>query len=160
MGRWRLPTDQFNDFSFPLPPFSEQQNIAALLDRETAKIDALVAEQRRLMELLKEKRQAVISHAVTQGLNPNVPMKPSGIEWLGDVPAHWEVITAKRVSSIFVPQRNKPELNSEGDGLFWVTMEQMRGEEINSSELWVAESAANDAGTRLLKAGAVIASCV
>jgi hypothetical protein len=63
--------------------------ITAFLDRETAKIDELVAEQRRLMELLKEKRQAVISHAVTRGLNPNAPLKPSGIEWLGDVPEHW-----------------------------------------------------------------------
>lgn len=72
-----------------LPPLPEQTQIAAFLDRETAKIDALVAEQRRLMELLKEKRQAVISHAVTRGLNPHAPMKPSGIEWLGDVPEHW-----------------------------------------------------------------------
>jgi len=74
-----------------LPPLPEQSAIAAFLDRETAKIDGLVAEQRRLMELLKEKRQAVISHAVTKGLNPDAPMKPSGIEWLGDVPQHWEV---------------------------------------------------------------------
>jgi type I restriction enzyme, S subunit len=73
----------------PVPPLAEQTQIAAFLDRETAKIDDLVAQQRRLMELLKEKRQAVISHAVTQGLNPQAPMKPSGIEWLGDVPAHW-----------------------------------------------------------------------
>ena len=71
------------------PPLPEQTQIAAFLDRETAKIDALVAEQRQLMALLKEKRQAVISHAVTRGLNPDAPMKPSGIEWLGDVPAHW-----------------------------------------------------------------------
>lgn len=91
LGRWRLPTEQFNDLSFPLPPATEQQNIAVFLDRETAKIDGLVAEQRRLTALLKEKRQAVISHAVTQGLNPHAPMKPSGIEWLGDVPAHWRV---------------------------------------------------------------------
>ncbi len=89
MGRWRLPTDQFNDFSFPLPPLSEQVNIAALLNSETAKIDALVEQQRRLMDLLKEKRQTVISHAVTKGLNPDAPMKPSGIEWLGDIPKHW-----------------------------------------------------------------------
>ncbi|MFA7495360.1 MAG: restriction endonuclease subunit S [Acidithiobacillus sp.] len=74
-----------------VPPIDEQKTILAFLDRETAKIDALVTEQRRLIELLKEKRQAVISHAVTKGLNPAAPMKPSGIEWLGDVPAHWEV---------------------------------------------------------------------
>lgn len=80
----------------PLPPVVEQSSIATFLDRETAKIDALVAEQRRLIELLKEKRQAVISHAVTKGLNPHVPMEDSGIEWLGDVPAHWEVGPLKR----------------------------------------------------------------
>jgi type I restriction enzyme S subunit len=74
-----------------LPPLPEQTAIAEFLDRETGKIDGLVAEQRRLMELLKEKRQAVISHAVTKGLNPHAPMKPSGIEWLGDVPDGWEV---------------------------------------------------------------------
>ena len=73
------------------PPLPEQTAIAEFLDRETGKIDELVAEQRRLMELLKEKRQAVISHAVTKGLNPHAPMKPSGIEWLGDVPDHWGV---------------------------------------------------------------------
>ena len=91
LGRWRLPRDEFNNFIFPAPSYPEQTHIAAFLDRETAKIDALVSEQRRLIELLKEKRQAVISHAVTQGLNPHAPMKPSGIEWLGDVPKHWEV---------------------------------------------------------------------
>jgi len=74
-----------------VPNKDEQTAIAAFLDRETLKIDALVAEQRRLIELLKEKRQAVISHAVTKGLNPHAPTKPSGIEWLGDVPEHWEV---------------------------------------------------------------------
>jgi type I restriction enzyme S subunit len=73
-----------------LPPREEQSAIATFLDRETAKIDALVAEQQRLIELLKEKRQAVISHAVTKGLNPDVPMKDSGIEWLGEVPEHWD----------------------------------------------------------------------
>lgn len=81
------------------PPLIEQTQIATFLDRETAKIDGLVAEQRRLMELLKEKRQAVISHAVTRGLNPDAPKKPSGIEWLGDVPKHWEVCSVRRVVS-------------------------------------------------------------
>jgi type I restriction enzyme S subunit len=74
-----------------LPPLAEQSAIATFLDRETAKIDALIAVQQRLIELLQEKRQAVISHAVTKGLNPDAPMKDSGIEWLGDVPEHWQV---------------------------------------------------------------------
>lgn len=76
----------------PLPLKVEQQAITAFLDRETEKIDALIAEQKRLVALLAEKRQAVISHAVTKGLNPDVPMKHSGIEWLGEVPEHWKVI--------------------------------------------------------------------
>ena len=80
------------------PPLLEQTQIAAFLDRETAKIDELVAEQRRLMELLKEKRQAVISHAVTRGLNPDAALKPSGIEWLGEVPEHWEVQRVKHLA--------------------------------------------------------------
>jgi type I restriction enzyme, S subunit len=81
----------------PVPPRSEQLAIATFLDRETTKIDALIAEQQRLIELLQEKRQAVISHAVTKGLNPNVPMKDSGVEWLGEVPEHWNVSPMKRV---------------------------------------------------------------
>jgi type I restriction enzyme S subunit len=80
------------------PSIAEQSIIANFLDQETAKIDALVAEQQRLIELLKEKRQAVISHAVTKGLDPTVPMKPSGIEWLGDIPAHWEIRRLKHIS--------------------------------------------------------------
>ncbi len=82
-----------------LPPLSEQAQIAAFLDRETAKIDALVAEQRRLMALLKEKRQAVISDAVTRGLNPHAPMKPSGNKWLGNVPEHWIVCCLKHIKA-------------------------------------------------------------
>jgi len=87
----------FVQVPLPVIPLPEQTAIAAFLDRETGKIDALVAEQRRLMELLKEKRQSVISHAVTRGLNPTAPLKPSGIEWLGDVPAHWEVKRIKHL---------------------------------------------------------------
>ena len=85
--------------SIPVPKIDDAQQaaIAAFLDRETAKIDQLVAEQEQLIALLKEKRQAVISHAVTKGLSPDAPMKDSGIEWLGEIPAHWEVTALKRL---------------------------------------------------------------
>lgn len=79
-----------------MPTEAEQTQIARFLDHETARIDALIEEQQRLIELLKEKRQAVISHAVTKGLDPTVPMKDSGVEWLGEVPAHWEVLQFRR----------------------------------------------------------------
>jgi type I restriction enzyme S subunit len=94
-----LRYDNFTLIHLPVLPYLEQQTIAAFLDRETAKIDALIAEQQRLIELLKEKRQSVISHAVTKGLNPNAPMKDSGIEWLGEVPEHWEVTRLKFLMS-------------------------------------------------------------
>jgi len=83
-----------------LPPANEQRCISNFLDRETAKIDALIAEQQRLIELLQEKRQAVISHAVTKGLNPNAPMKDSGVEWLGKVPKHWGVRRLRHIGTL------------------------------------------------------------
>jgi type I restriction enzyme S subunit len=79
------------------PPKDEQTQIANFLDRETAKIDTLIEKQQQLIKLLQEKRQAVISHAVTKGLNPNAKMKDSGVEWLGEVPEHWEVSKVKRL---------------------------------------------------------------
>lgn len=85
----------------PLPPLIEQENILNFLDYETAQIDSLIVKQEKLIELLKAKRQAVISHAVTKGLNPNVPMKDSGVEWLGKVPEHWTVIKLKHLTTLF-----------------------------------------------------------
>jgi type I restriction enzyme S subunit len=96
IGMVHVTKGDLGAINVPVPPLPEQTAIATFLDAETSKIDALIAEQRRLIELLNEKRQAVISHAVTKGLNPNAPMKPSGIEWLGDVPVHWEVGPLKR----------------------------------------------------------------
>lgn len=98
----RASWDFVGTMAMPTPPLDEQTAIAAFLDRETAKIDALVAEQEKLIALLKEKRQAVISHAVTKGLDPDVPMKDSGIEWLGEVPAHWETTRLKYASALIV----------------------------------------------------------
>ena len=93
-----LSGDELGSFRVPNPSSAEQQAIAAFLDRETAKIDALIAEQENLIALLKEKRQAVISHAVTKGLDPTMSMKDSGIEWLGEVPVHWNTLPIAKVS--------------------------------------------------------------
>jgi len=89
--RCAIGWDILKGIGVPVPSSHEQEWILQFLDHETAKIDALIAEQQRLIELLQEKRQAVISHAVTKGLNPDAPMKDSGVEWLGEVPEHWEV---------------------------------------------------------------------
>lgn len=120
--RERSTDFRFSDFGaiyFPAPSFEEQKTIAAFLDYETAKIDQLIAKQKRLIALLKEKRQAVISHAVTKGLNPNAPMKDSGVEWLGEVPEHWEVRRIKHLAKI---QSGKPKGSTTTDKAISVPM--------------------------------------
>lgn len=94
---WSTNFSEMRNIVLSLPTGDEQTAIAAFLDRETGKIDALIAEQEKLLALLAEKRQATISHAVTKGLNPDAPMKDSGVEWLGEVPEHWEIIRVKRL---------------------------------------------------------------
>jgi type I restriction enzyme S subunit len=102
-----LTGEQLRRFRFPKPPVEEQRAVSAFLDHETAKIDALISEQQRLLALLKENRQAVISYAVTKGLNPAAAMTDSGIEWLGDVPAHWNSV---RLGTLF---RETADLGSD-----------------------------------------------
>jgi type I restriction enzyme S subunit len=97
-GQKRVPDSFVRNYMTAYPPPKEQRLIVSFIDRETAKIDALVAEQQRLIALLKEKRQAVISHAVTKGLNPDTLMKPSVIDWLGPIPAHWDLMRLKNVT--------------------------------------------------------------
>ena len=110
--RFGLTGDSVRAGVFALSPLPEQRAIAAFLDRETARIDALVVKKDRLIELLQEKRAALISSAVTKGLNPNAPMKDSGVEWLGTIPAHWDV---KRLKSIATVQlSNVDKKSTEG----------------------------------------------
>jgi type I restriction enzyme S subunit len=113
-----LSVEIVSNLAIPLPPEAEQAAIGAYLDCETAKIDALVEEQKRLIELLKEKRQAVISKAVSKGLAPSVPMKDSGVEWLGKVPAHWDVVPVKffaRVGNGSTPNRDRADYWEDGN---------------------------------------------
>ena len=143
-----------------IPSLDEQKSVLEFLDRETGKIDELVAEQRRLMELLKEKRQAVISHAVTKGLNPGAPMKPSGIEWLGDVPEDWEVMSLRRCKKRIQTGGTPPTADQSyyedgtvpwfGPGSF--------DENLTVSEpiKWLNESAVKEGVARVFAAGATM----
>ena len=97
-GQKRISDNFIRNFHHPVPSLLEQRVIAAFLDRETAEIDGLVEREERLIELLQEKRAALITRAVTRGLDPNVPMKDSGVEWLGEIPAHWEVKRLKHLT--------------------------------------------------------------
>lgn len=91
-GIQNLDSNQYSSEPVAFPTYGEQQAIATHLDRETTRIDALITKKTRFIELLREKRQALITHAVTKGLDPNVKMKNSGVEWLGEVPEHWGVV--------------------------------------------------------------------
>lgn len=112
--------DTFSKVTMPAPPLPEQEQIAAFLDYETAKIDALIARQQQLIALLGEKRHAVISHAVTKGLNPDAPMRDSGIKWLGEVPEHWTVCRLKHVISFLTsgPRGWSDLISDDGESVF------------------------------------------
>lgn len=99
-GLKRVSPDLLRQHHLPYPNGGTQRLIADYLDRETARIDALVAEKEKMLALLEEKRAALISRAVTRGLDPNAPLKSSGLDWLGDIPAHWEVERAKNLFSV------------------------------------------------------------
>ncbi|MFV5383798.1 restriction endonuclease subunit S [Acinetobacter junii] len=122
--------EQFGAIPLPFCHVDEQQGIATFLDHETAKIDTLIAKQEKLIELLKEKRQAVISHAVTKGLNPNVPMKDSGVEWLGEVPEHWKVSKLKYESEVVDCRNKTPEYFDDGD-YFVVRTTNVKNQQLN-----------------------------
>jgi type I restriction enzyme S subunit len=165
-GIQNLDGDSYLGETAGMPPEPEQRDIAAFLDGETAKIDALVAKKERLIELLQEKRSALITRAVTKGLDPTVPMKGSGVEWLGEIPAHWEVKRTKfaaRLRSGHTPSRQHPEYWADcsipwfGLADVWQIrdgqVEYVTETEEKISELGLANSAA-----RLLPRGTVMLS--
>ncbi len=95
LGRWRLPRKRFDEFPFPIPPVPEQAAIASFLDHADGRIKRYIRAKQRLIKLLEEQKQALIHRPVTRGLDPNVRLKPSGVEWLGEVPEHWDERPAK-----------------------------------------------------------------
>lgn len=118
-----LSSDELGLYKVTVPPIQEQTTIATYLDRETARLDELIAHKTRFIELLKEKRSALITHAVTKGLDPNVRMKDSGVEWLGQVPKHWEVMAIKHI--VETPITDGPHETPEfvDDGVPFVSAE-------------------------------------
>jgi len=99
-SRWRMYTDDFGQVVSLLPPRKEQDAIVGYLDEKMAKIDAAIAQQQQMIDLLNERKQIIINRAVTKGLNPNAKMKDSGVEWIGEVPEHWEVRRLKHIAKL------------------------------------------------------------
>lgn len=158
-----ISKDNFFAFKTFVPPLIEQTTIANFLDDKTAKIDRAIAQKEKMIALLKERKQIIIQHAVTKGLDPNVKMKDSGVEWIGEVPEHWEVSKAKFYSKIFVPERTKPELDEDiHSGIPWVTTD-LLGEnylDIQKAKYFVSRTNAQIAGSRVIKKESVLATCV
>ena len=150
------------DIQCPLPSLLEQAQIAKFLDYETAVIDALIEKQQQLITLLKEKRQAVISHAVTKGLNPNAPLRPSGIEWLGQVPAHWELPRIGYVARVFngsTPSRAVPHYWVE-EGVPWISSGKVNEDIVREPTSWISKRALAECSIELAPKGSVIVGMI
>ncbi|MCK4085626.1 restriction endonuclease subunit S [Acinetobacter radioresistens] len=161
-SRLRLYPDSFGDIFILLPSIDDQVQITNFLDHETAKIDSLIEKQQKLIELLKEKRQAVISHAVTKGLNPDVPMKDSGVEWLGQVPEHWEVSKFGYISQVVRGGSPRPAGDPtlfNGDYSPWVTVAEITKDDelyLTSTETFLTKKGSEQC--RVFKAGTLLLS--
>ncbi|WP_367109579.1 restriction endonuclease subunit S [uncultured Psychrobacter sp.] len=156
--RIRISLGELKKLKIPYPSLIEQKKIANFLDYQTAKIDTLIDKQQTLIQLLKEKRQAVISHAVTKGLNPDVPMKDSGVEWLGDVPEHWELVPLKYLCNFSgggTPTKDNLSYWTGGT-IPWVSPKDMKSFWIDKTQDYITENAVKESSTKLVKAGSLL----
>ncbi len=155
---WSTNYSSMKNIIIPIPSFLEQQKIASFLDHETGKIDKLIKEQEELIDLLQEKRQAVISHAVTKGLDPTVPMKDSGVEWLGKIPKHWEMKPLKYLCSFSgggTPSKDNLLYWTNGN-VPWVSPKDMKTFWITNTQDKITERAINESSTNMIKPGALL----
>lgn len=158
VNQWDLDPDEFRNIELLLPDKIEQEKIYSFLDHETAKIDNLIEKQLQLIELLKEKRQAVISHAVTKGLNPDVPMKDSGVEWLGEVPEHWELVPLKylcKFSGGGTPTKDNLSY-WQGGTVPWVSPKDMKTFWISETQDYVTSKAVSESSTNYVEEGSLL----
>lgn len=129
-SRWRMYTDDFGEVLTLLPPIEEQDAMVAYLDTATAKIDEAIAQQQKMIDLLNERKQIIINNAVTKGLNPDAPMKDSGVEWIGEIPEHWEIKKLKHVCQAFgrigFRGYSTTDLVDEGEGCITLSPSNMR----------------------------------
>ncbi|MEQ3680871.1 restriction endonuclease subunit S [Alcanivorax sp.] len=153
----RASWDYIGNLPLLIPSAQEQQAIVGFLDRKTAQIDALIAKKQALLEKLAEQRTALISQAVTKGLDSSVPMKNSGVDWLGEIPSHWRYKRLKFLVSVLgggTPNTSKPEYWN-GD-IPWVSPKDMKHDFINTTEDYLTEKGVEESATRLIKSNAVL----
>ena len=139
-----------------LPPINTQNRIASYLDRKCAQIDAIIAKQQHIIEKLKEYKLSVITEAVTKGLDPNVPMKDSGVEWIGKIPEHWNILKLQAHTRMLTPMRDRPE-KLDGD-IPWVRIEDYDGKYISTSKegLGVSLETVNEMNLKIYPVGSIL----
>ena len=130
VGLKRVPTEFVENFQIPIPPHQEQTQIVNFLDRKTRQIDELIRIKERRIELLQEKRTVLINHAVTKGLDPNVEMKPSGVEWIGKIPNDWNAVPLTKYLESIIDYRGRTPEKTEA-GRFLVTAKNIREGQID-----------------------------
>ena len=153
---------QMREIPIPVPPEDEQQGIGLFLDRETAHIDALIAKKERQIELLQEKRAALISHTVTKGLDPDVPMKDSGVEWLGEIPAHWtraRIGYFARVLNGSTPSRNRTDYWTDGT-IPWLSSAKVNDDVITEPSELITKIALRECPLEVIPSGSVVIGLV
>ncbi|WP_372409727.1 restriction endonuclease subunit S [Acinetobacter radioresistens] len=156
--RMKISMEDLNNEILTIPSVEEQTQIANFLDHETAKIDHLIEKQQQLIELLKEKRQAVISHAVTKGLDPNVPMKDSGVEWLGEVPEHWQLVPLKYLCTFSgggTPTKDNLSYWTDGN-IPWVSPKDMKTFWISETQDYITEKAVKESSTNTVEQNSLL----
>lgn len=162
VGQWDLSFDDFKNIPFLVPPLAEQDRIAAFLDAECAEIDAVLEKTRASIEEYKKLKQAVITQAVTKGVRGDRPMKDSGIEWIGEIPAEWDVLNLVAHTSMLTPMRDRPE-NLDGP-IPWVRIEDFEGKYIESSKagLGVSMKTVKEMNLKVYPVGTILctSSCI
>ena len=155
--RFGIPKSEIGTMRLPVPPLAQQRVIADYLDRETARLDALIAAKERVLELLAEKRRTLVTRAVTRGLNDGAPLRDSGIPWLGEIPEHWETAALRflvDMTSGATPDTGEPEY-WYGE-IPWVSPKDMKQNEITDTQDHVSEVALSESPLRLIEPGAVL----
>ncbi len=158
-----IAIDDVRNLEIPIPIVEyEQKTIWKFLNTENSKIDSLISKQQKMIELLEEKRQAIITHAVTKGLDPNVPMKDSGIEWIGEIPEDWNVVKIRRKFSVVNGSTPKSDNEDYWDGdICWITPEDLSRENgvvLNDSRRKITQTGYESCGTKLVLKGSIILS--
>ena len=157
-GQKRVPEDFVRDYRTSVPPLPRQRAIADYLDRETARLDALVAAKERVLGLLAEKRRALITRAVTRGLDPHAPLRDSGIPWLGEIPRHWEIWKLGHMASIgngSTPSRDNANYWAGGT-IPWLNSSVVNQEEVTEADQFVTPVAFRECHLPLVRRGSVL----